>query len=216
MVQVKICGLKTPEIAVQCAKLGADAIGLVFFPKSPRHINDDAARSICEALPTWVQKVGVFVDESENFVLKKVRYCGLTAVQLHGQETPEIVQRLRDQGLIVIKGLFASRPPFLDAAPNYDPDGFLVECGKGVLPGGNAAVWDWASVKNFGRQHPMILAGGLSPENLAKAITTAEPDAVDVSSGVESAPGIKDLEKAKAFIATAKESFLNRETRTIF
>lgn len=216
MIQIKICGLTTPEMAVRCAELGPDAVGLVFFPKSPRHVSDAVARAICEALPDDVQKVGVFVDESEHYVLEKARYCGLTAVQLHGRETPETVARLRGEGLVVLKGLFASREPSMAAAGDYDPTGFLLECGKGVLPGGNAEVWDWSGARPFGQRYPLVLAGGLSPENVAEAIAAAEPDAVDVSSGVESAPGVKDMKKIESFIAAVKSVDERREARRIF
>lgn len=216
MIQIKICGLTTPEMAVRCAEMGADAVGLVFFPKSPRHVSDDAARSICDALPAGVQKVGVFVDESEESVRRKARDCGLTAVQLHGRETPETVRRLRAEGLVVLKGLFASREPSVTAAGDYDPTGFLLECGKGVLPGGNAETWDWSSAKPFGQRYPLVLAGGLSPENVAQAIADAEPDAVDVSSGVESAPGVKDAAKIEAFIGAVKGSAERRRARPVF
>ncbi len=216
MIQVKICGLTAPEMAVRCAEMGADAVGLVFFPKSPRHVSDAAARSICAALPEQVHKVGVFVDESEAVVLGKARYCGLTAVQLHGRETPETVRRLRAEGLVVLKGLFASREPTLAAADDYDPTAFLLECGKGVLPGGNAAVWDWSGARDFGRQYPLVLAGGLSPENVAEAIAAAEPDAVDVSSGVETAPGVKDPDKMEAFIGAVKGAVEKRVARGVF
>lgn len=215
MIQIKICGLTTPEMAVRCAESGADAVGLVFFPKSPRHVSDDAARAICDTLPAGVQKVGVFVDESEAFVRTTARRCGLTAVQLHGRETPETVRRLRGEGLIVLKGLFASRQPTLAAAPDYAPTAFLVECGKGVLPGGNAAVWNWSGAREFGRRHPLVLAGGLSPENVAQAIADAEPDAVDVSSGVESAPGVKDAAKIEAFIGAVRGSAEKRMARPV-
>ncbi len=216
MIQVKICGLTAPDMAIHCAEMGADAVGLVFFSKSPRHVSDEAARAICEALPAAVQKVGVFVDDSEDVVLKKARSCGLTAVQLHGRETPETVRRLREEGLIVLKGLFASREPTLAAAPDYAPTAFLVECGKGALPGGNAAVWNWSGVREFGRRYPLVLAGGLSPENVAEAIAAAEPDSVDVSSGVESAPGVKSPDKIKAFVRAVKGAGEKRAARNIF
>jgi phosphoribosylanthranilate isomerase len=216
MIQIKICGLTTPEMAIHCAEQGADAIGLVFFPKSPRHVADDRARAICDALPGRVEKIGVFVNETAEFVMEKAHYCGLTGVQLHGRETPETVRRLRAEGLIVLKGLFASREPTLDAAPDYDPTAFLLECGRGTLPGGNAAAWDWSVGRDFGRRHPLVLAGGLAPENVVEAIAAARPDAVDVSSGVEASPGVKDPARIGSFIAAVRGTGEKRTARRIF
>jgi len=198
--QVKICGLTSAETAAACAELGADAIGCVFFPKSPRHLTEQRAREICGALPPEVKKVGVFVNETYADIMRKVDRCGLTAVQLHGREPPELVEKLLNEPIAVIKALFASGTPSLADAKNYRPSAFLAECGTGVLPGGNALTWDWQQARKISDAYPVILAGGLSPENVLAAIAAGRPAAVDVSSGVEKAPGIKDLTKVKAFI----------------
>jgi phosphoribosylanthranilate isomerase len=144
--------------------------------------------------------VGVFVDAPLDVILDKVEHCGLTAVQLHGQEPPGLVDRLRRQGLTVIKALFQERPPEFDRAPDYAPSAFLLECGRGRLPGGNAAVWNWAAAVDISRTRPVLLAGGLAPENVRRAAALGRPDAVDVSSGVEAMPGEKDLDKIRRFI----------------
>lgn len=203
-VQIKICGLTRPDEAAACAALGADAIGMIFHPPSPRHLRDEAAEAIGAALPQDVARIGVFVDAPAEAILDKARRCGLTGAQLHGKETPETVLRLRRAGLLVIKALFAARPPGLNAAGDYAPDAFLVECGRGRLPGGNAEVWNWAEARGLSASGPLILAGGLAPGNVAEAIMAAAPDAVDVSSGVESAPGRKDLERVAAFIRAVR------------
>ena len=212
--QVKICGLTSPETAAACAKLGADAIGCVFFPKSPRHLTERQAREICGALPPEVKKVGVFVNETYADIMRKVERCGLTAVQLHGRESPELVQEILNQNIPVIKALFASGTPSLADAQNYRPSAFLAECGTGVLPGGNALTWDWRQARKLSDTGPVILAGGLSPDNVARAIAAGRPAAVDVSSGVEKAPGVKDLIKVKDFIANvsacASEKYLTK------
>ncbi len=215
-VQVKICGLTTADEAVGCAALGADAIGLVFYPKSPRNLTEAQAKDIVSALPAQVKTVGVFVNETFSAIMRKVEYCGLHAVQLHGQESPELVRQLRDEHLIVIKGLYTERPPFLKEASDYDASAFLAECGKGILPGGNAMTWNWAEAKSFGEQYPLILAGGLSADNVSQAVAAGQPDAVDISSGVESAPGRKDLVKAEAFIHAVSQCRLERKARKIF
>ena len=168
--QVKICGITEIGDAVECATLGADALGCVFYPKSPRHLTDNQAKAICLAVPKQVRTVGVFVNETYYSIMQRVERCHLSAVQLHGQEPPNLISRLRKENLIVIKALFANgRPSFKDAS-NYHASAFLLECGQGILPGGNALKWDWALAKNFKNKSPLIIAGGLSPDNISFAI----------------------------------------------
>lgn len=215
--QVKVCGLTDVDTAASCADLGVNAIGCVFYPKSPRFVSDRRAREIRAALPPSVQTVGVFVDNTFSHIMQKVETCGLTAVQLHGQESPALLRRLKDENLLVIKALFVERSPRLIAAKEFQEAAFLVEHGKGALPGGNAAQWDWGTIHRFGQEYPLILAGGLTPDNITEAIASCEPDAVDVSSGVESAPGIKDLGKVEAFLnAISRCSTYQRSPRSIF
>jgi phosphoribosylanthranilate isomerase/indole-3-glycerol phosphate synthase/phosphoribosylanthranilate isomerase len=214
--QVKICGLTVVNDAVKSAELGADAIGLVFHPKSPRFVTEKQAREICLALPEKVKRVGVFVDETFTTIMQKVRSCGINAVQLHGSEPPELAESLIKEGLIVIKALFLERKPTFEDAAKYKVSAFLAEWGKGVLPGGNALSWDWEKARSICREHPLILAGGLTPENIYHSISLSLPDAVDVSSGVESAPGIKDIEKVKLFIMNVSEPIPAKKTRRIF
>jgi phosphoribosylanthranilate isomerase len=198
--QIKVCGLTCVEEALWCTDLGVHAIGCVFYPKSPRHLPDAEARKICRAIGRRMQTVGVFVNESVDAILQKVEDCDITAVQLHGKESPDLVDRLRREKITVIKTLFINGTPRLTDAPSYDASAFLVECSKGPLPGGNAMVWDWHQAKAFGIRYPLILAGGLTPGNVSRAILDALPAAVDVSSGVESIPGRKDLKKIEAFV----------------
>ena len=199
--QAKICGLTLPDEAAACAAMGASAIGLVFYPPSPRHVAPDQARRIQQALPAHIPAVGVFVNPDLDDIRRIVATCNLGAVQLHGNETPEWVARLRDAlDVPVFKALFATREPAMDRAPDFSVDAFLVEAGKGVLPGGNAETWDWAGASDFAARHTTILAGGLQPANVHQAIADCLPAAVDASSGLESAPGRKDLQKVKAFL----------------
>jgi phosphoribosylanthranilate isomerase len=202
-VQVKICGLTRVDEAVACSAAGAHAIGLVFYARSRRYVSLETAREICRAIPAGVARVGVFVDASPEVVLRAAGTVGLTAVQLHGCEPPEVVDRLRREGLFVVKALFAERAPAFEDAPRYPASAFLVECGQGALPGGNALAWDWGAAAGIGLEHPLILAGGLTPLNAAQAVRAASPDAVDVSSGVEAAPGRKEIRKIEAFIRAA-------------
>jgi phosphoribosylanthranilate isomerase len=212
-VQVKVCGLTRVDEALDCARAGARAIGCVFYPRSPRCVDEATAADIRRALPARVTCIGVFVDETFEVVMRIVTRTGLTAVQLHGSETPALVARLRREGLLVIKALFAEKPPGLDAAAGFSAAAFLAECGQGPLPGGNARVWRWSQAASLGKSHPLILAGGLTPENAAPAVRAALPDAIDVSSGVEASPGRKDIRKLKQLIAAVSTAAARR---TIF
>jgi len=200
-VQVKICGLTRVEEAVACAEAGAAAVGCVFYAKSPRCVSATTARAIRRALPPEVACVGVFVDEPYEGIMALAARTGFSAVQLHGSESPELVRRLRRAGLFVIKALFADRAPGIETASQYSASAYLVECGQGALPGGNAHAWEWGRAAALGQRHPLILAGGLTPENAAQAVRAALPDAIDVSSGVETGPGRKDIRKVEQLIA---------------
>lgn len=204
--QVKICGLTRPDEAAACVNLGADAIGLVFFPPSPRNVSIDQACAVAEALPRSTTLVGVFVNAAADWIAERVRRCGLRMVQLHGQEPPEQVDRLRRCGIGVIKALFDKGRPGFAAAPRYRVDAFLAECAGGPLPGGNALAWDWKTARHVGAAAPLILAGGLSPDNIGAAIRVALPAAVDVSSGVEQSPGRKDLDKVARLLAAVRST----------
>lgn len=202
---VKICGLTRVDNALACASAGADIIGMVFFPGSPRNISLDRAREISQALPEQVLTCGVFVDASADTLLETVSACRLKAVQLHGKESPELVSRLADLNLITIKAFFAARAPGLSRVPDYpDADFCLAEYGKGILPGGNAETWDYGLANGMIPGRRLMIAGGLTPGNVARAVSETGPAAVDASSGVEAAPGLKDVKKVKRFIAAAK------------
>jgi phosphoribosylanthranilate isomerase len=209
-VQVKVCGLTRVDEAVACGEAGARAVGCVFYAKSPRCVAAATARAIRRALPPEVACVGVFVDEPFEGILEMAARTGFTAVQLHGSESPEVIQLLRREGLFVVKALFADRAPGIEAGPQYSASAFLVECGRGALPGGNAQEWDWSKAGPFAERHPLILAGGLTPENAAQAVRAALPDAVDVSSGVEAVPGRKDIRKVEQFIAAVATASARR------
>jgi len=205
---IKICGLTDPDNAAVCAELGPDAIGLVFFPGSPRNVSIKQADAICSAVPSGIRTIGVFVNESFRNIIKTVQACGLKGVQLHGKESPELVTRLSQTGIIVIKAVFAAKKPLLTTADTtYCNASFLLaEYGKGRLPGGNAETWDYNSVYRLARKKPLVLAGGLDPDNIAQAIRSVRPAGVDVSSGVEKSPGIKDPDRVKAFIEKARSA----------
>ncbi len=215
--EIKICGLTKTDEAVECAMAGADAIGFVFYPPSPRNITPQKAREISMALPDNVSRVGVFVNSGFSDIMRIADYCMLNSVQLHGQESPGSVKSLKDSGLSVIKTLFIHKMPFTMAAQSYNAaSAFLVECGKGRLPGGNSLVWNWKDVLQFGLNYPLILAGGLRPETIFQAVSDACPAAVDVSSGVESHPGHKSIDKVKAFVRAISTLPVERKLRKIF
>ncbi len=215
-VQVKICGLTEPDQALACARLGAEAVGLVFYPPSPRHVGKALARRIMSVLPDVTAAVGVFVDAPLEEIIDTAQACGLTAVQLHGHETPGRVADLKKAGLRVIKALFADREPGFTRAAEYPADALLVECGRGPLPGGNAAAWNWADAAPLARRFPLVLAGGLTPENVADAVAAARPHAVDVSSAVEVRPGVKDLARVRSLLEAVANSNHPDPTRRIF
>jgi phosphoribosylanthranilate isomerase len=214
--QVKICGLTRVGQAKACAALGADAVGCVFFPASPRHVADDQARAICKALPEHVRSVGVFVDASFSTIMARVKHCGLGAVQLHGRESPQLVSRLAAEGLPVIKALWMDGYPSLKHASGYPATAFLVEGSRGKLPGGNALDWDWHGAAAIAHDFPLIVAGGLTPENVMQAAGQSMASALDVSSGVESSPGCKDLDRVKQFLTRAACCHTNQKKWRIF
>ena len=160
--------------------------------------------------------VGVFVNASFDDILRKVNNSYLDIVQLHGEESPHLVERLRHENIRVIKALFVNKDPLMNRAVDYDASAFLVECGKGRLPGGNAQVWNWEKAAGFSDTYPLILAGGLAPENVSRAVDAVAPDAVDVSSGVESEPGRKDPVKVKAFIEAMSGNVSEKPLKQIF
>jgi phosphoribosylanthranilate isomerase len=200
-IQIKVCGLTDAATAVACAALKIEAVGLVFFPKSPRNLSDAQAEEISAAVNGRAAVIGVFVDAPAEVILKKAERCRLTGVQLHGHETPAEVTQLRNTGLTVIKALFHKKEPSFQTFSRYGASAFLLECGKGWLPGGTARVWDWGDAQAVAASAPVILAGGLTPENVGRAVTLGRPQAVDVSSGVEASPGKKDLLKIEAFVS---------------
>lgn len=198
--QVKICGLTRADEAAACEAAGADAIGCVFFPKSPRCITAPQAAEIRRGLKRSTALVGVFVDAPASDILRIRDRTGIDCVQLHGKEPPELIESLVAEGLSVIKTLFANAFPAMSEADRLPAHAFLVECAGGPLPGGNALAWDWSQAKALGAKYPLVIAGGLTPATVCRALQSSFADAVDVSSGVEFKPGRKNLDQVAAFI----------------
>ena len=201
MVKVKICGITNIEDALHAARCGADALGFVFFAGSPRCIEPETARSIIAALPPFVTSVGLFVNERPERIEETAAFCGLDLLQLHGDEPPAAC---RIPGRRVTKALRVRDEQSLVQAADYDVAGLLLDAWVPGAFGGTGRSFNWQLAARLARQCPVILAGGLTPRNVAEAVRTVRPWAVDVSSGVEASPGKKDPEKVAAFIRKAK------------
>lgn len=200
-VRVKICGITCLEDALQAIDAGADALGFVFYAGSPRCLSPDQAKAIIAALPPFVSAVGLFVNEKPHRISDIARYCCLDLIQLHGDESPA---RCRMEGLRVIKAIRVRDEQSLAAAAEYPVRALLLDAWVAGRYGGTGETFNWALAAEQARRGPVILAGGLTPQNVAAAVAAVKPFAVDVSSGVESTPGRKDFGKVAAFIRNAK------------
>ena len=199
---VKICGITNPADGLAAAEAGADALGFMFWSSSPRCVSVEAAAGIARQLPPFVARVGVFVNPTEAEVVRAVSACGLTLLQFHGDEPPEFCRQF---GLMSMKAFRVRDRASLDALPHCETDAWLLDAFAPDSPGGTGKTFNWdlaVEAKKFGR--PIFLAGGLTPENVGDAVRKVQPYGVDVSSGVESAPGRKDHARVKAFIRAAK------------
>jgi phosphoribosylanthranilate isomerase len=199
MVRVKICGIRRTEDALLAAELGAWAVGFVFWPGSARFIDPYRARRISTALPPWVVPVGVFVDQPAEYVSAVASLVRLGVVQLHGSETPEMVEWMPQR---VIKSV-AVTSDFDESSVDRIPAraGVLLDAHDPERHGGTGTTVDWSRAAAAARRRRVLLAGGLRPENVRTAIDTVRPFGIDVSSGVESAPGVKDPDRLRALFA---------------
>jgi phosphoribosylanthranilate isomerase len=200
--QVKICGLTSVADALAAAEAGADMIGLMFYDQSPRHITLATAVEISRALPPFVQRVGVFVNPTEALVTRAIAECGLSLLQFHGDEASDFCTQF---GLMSLKAIRVRDAASLKQLDNFHTDAFLLDAYSKAGLGGTGEKFNWdlaIAAQKFGK--PIFLAGGLTPENVADAVKQVRPFAVDVSSGVESAPGKKDAAKVRAFIAAVR------------
>lgn len=201
-VRVKICGITSLEDALEAVDAGADALGFMFYAKSPRFVPAEAAGEIIRRLPPFVAKVGVFVNPSEEEVRRAIAGAGIDTVQFHGAETTEFCARF---GLKVIKAFRIRDEDSLKALPAYKVSAWLLDSYVAGEFGGTGEKFSWDLAVAAGRLGcPVILAGGLKPENVADAVRQVRPFGVDVSSGVEAAPGRKAASMVRAFVRAAK------------
>src|SRR5207237_713503 len=202
MVKVKICGNVTLKDTMAAVEAGADAVGFVFYAKSPRFVSPKAVAAIVSHLPPLVTPVGLFVNEKPDVVRQIASDCGIHLVQLHGDESPQYCDDLR---LPVLKAIRVRAREYVAHLSSYRVMGILLDAYVEDVIGGTGITFDWNladEARAWGG--PIVLAGGLTPENVAEAVSRVRPYAVDVSSGVETAPGVKDHAKVRAFIARAK------------
>jgi len=201
MWRVKICGITRPADAVVAAEAGADAIGLV-FAESPRRVTEAQAAAVLAALPPSVEPVALFVNEAPDQVLRLCRTLGIGTVQLHGEEPPEVAREVVKH-LRVVKAFRIREEADLAALAGYPADAYLLDSRVKGRRGGTGVAFDWRLAAQANTPIPILLAGGLTPDNVAEAIGQAHPSGVDTSSGVEAAPGVKDPARVRAFVAAA-------------
>ena len=203
-VRVKICGITSLEDALLAVESGADALGFIFHAASPRNIAPAEAKKIIGKLPPFVTPVGVFVNQTAEAVAGVVSLTGIHAAQLHGDETPELCSEL---SFPVIKAFRVKDRTSLERASEYNVSALLLDSYVPGQLGGTGARFNWElAIEAIQGGTPVILAGGLTPDNIAEAVVTVAPFAVDVSSGVELAPGRKDAKKVREFIRKAKNA----------
>jgi phosphoribosylanthranilate isomerase len=203
-VKVKICGITNRADGLVAAEAGADALGFVFYERSPRFVRVEAAAEITRQLPPFLVKVGVFVNAPEELVFQAIAACGLNLAQFHGNETPEYCRQF---GVMSMKAFRIRDAESLRGLPDYATDAWLLDAYSADKLGGTGEKFNWdlaIEAQKLAGGRPVFLAGGLTPESVAEAVRRVQPYGVDVSSGVEVAPGRKDHEKVRAFVKQAK------------
>jgi phosphoribosylanthranilate isomerase len=202
MTKIKICGIKTTKDALAALDAGADLIGFNFYPKSPRYIHPGICRDIMAVMRKYghIAHMGVFVNASVAEIRATMNTCALTLAQLHGDETAEMLKSLNEKAFKAFRGVPVDPSGLIrDGAP-----AFLVDASVKGEFGGTGVTADWNGAAELAKQYPILLAGGLTPENVAEAVQRVRPWGVDVASGVESTPGAKDAQKMKAFVQAVK------------
>lgn len=202
--RVKICGITNTADGLMAAEAGADAVGFVFYERSPRAISPEQAATIIKALPPDLIKVGVFVDPDADLVMRAIHDAGINVLQFHGNESPEFCLGF---GVMTMKAFRVRGRETLGSLPAYGTDAWLLDAYSAGQAGGTGETFDWdLAAEAVGMGRPVFLAGGLGPANVAEAIRKVQPFGVDVSSGVESSPGRKDETRVREFVKAAKNS----------
>lgn len=205
MTKIKICGITNKIDALAAAELCVDMLGFVFYKKSKRYVSPAMAEDIINELPPSISKVGVFVDENADEVIRIAEDAGLDMLQFHGSETPVYCDLFRDR-YKVIKAFRLKTKDDLRKVNSYNTDYYLFDTHDDGCVGGTGRSFDWGILKDFEILRPVILSGGLTPENVGRAIKEIVPYGVDVSSGVESAPGKKDLKLLQRFVYNVRKA----------
>ena len=209
MVEAKICGLSTPETVDAAVKAGADYVGFVAYPKSPRHISTETLRALGKRVPGLVVRVGLFVDPDNMLLAERVGTGALDMLQLHGSETPQRVADIKARtGKLVMKVIKVGKASDVEQGIKLYGrlvDLLMFDTDGGTLPGGNAASFDWTVLSGRAVPVPWMLAGGLTPDNVAEAVRVTDAPIVDVSSGVEETRGVKSIDKIRAFLKRVHE-----------
>lgn len=202
MTNIKICGIKTLTDALAAMDAGADLIGFNFYPKSPRYIDVGRCRDIMSVMRKFehITYVGVFVNAPVAEIYATLETCGLSLAQLHGDETSEILNKLNGKAFKAFRGV----PQSVDGFARHDAPALLVDASVKDAYGGTGVTADWNGAAELAKKYPLLLAGGLTPENVAEAVRQVSPWGVDVASGVESVPGVKDAGKIEAFVQAVK------------
>ena len=208
-VEAKICGLSTPETLDAAVEAGADFVGFVTFPRSPRHVESlDLLKALGERVPPTVVRVGLFVDPDDALIDARLATGAIDMLQLHGAETPERLAALKARtGKLVMKAIKVAEPADVErgiAAYAGVADRLMFDAADGTLPGGNAKAFDWTILSGRTVPLPWFLAGGLTPANVAEAVRVTGARAVDVSSGVEATRGVKSTELIRAFLGAVR------------
>jgi phosphoribosylanthranilate isomerase len=204
MTKIKICGIKTVADARAAMDAGADLIGFNFYPKSPRYVEVGMCRNIMSVVRQdgRAKSVGVFVNASVGEILATMETLGLNLAQLHGDETIEMVNQLDGKGFKAFRGI----PESVDGFIRSESPAFLVDASVKGVYGGSGVTADWEGAVELAKKYPLLLAGGLIPENVAEAVRRVKPWGVDVASGVESAPGEKDARKMVEFVRAVRSA----------
>jgi phosphoribosylanthranilate isomerase len=204
MTKIKICGTTNKYDALLASEFGADMIGFIFYKKSKRYVEPRVVADIINELPAKVMKVGVFVDEDWDKVVEIARDTGLTGLQFHGNETPEYCMHFKDE-FKVIKAFRVKDKTSLENVNKYDVDYYLIDTYIKDSQGGTGEIFDWKILEDFEFLKPIFLSGGLTPDNVGKAIKEVSPYGVDVASGIEASPGNKDAGLLKKFIQNVRK-----------